>query len=593
MAKIGIDLGTTNSLAVTYREGEVELIPNQFGEYLTPSVVHVAKNQLTVGKIAKERLVTDPTNTAQLFKRAMGTQETFFLDGRQFSAIDLSSLVVKQLVDDAERYLGDKVDEVLISVPAYFNDKQRGATKAIGRQLGITVDRLINEPSAAAIACHEHDEDEIFIVFDFGGGTLDVSVVDCFDNVISIVSIAGDNFLGGSDFDKAIALHFCQSQNLTFDTLDQQQQASLLLAAERCKLKLQTEASASVSLTYKGQYLMKQYGQEEVGQIIQPVLERVKKVIANAVRESGYTAQDLDAFILVGGSSMMPMVQNYITKLLNLPIKQLKDRDELVARGLGTYLGIKEREDSVKNLVVTDICPFSLGVDCYMEKFGKDVFDKIIPKNSVLPTSATKRYTVMDLGQSKVRFAIYQGESLNLASNFFLDDITIDVPINYKYRESITVTFSYDINSLLYIETIVDSTGERQIFRMGHGSGLEAIKESQHLENIKLVSGQLKFENDYQSQLERANRLLAEMPYELQANFISKLSFFIKSYDLAINNLKKRQEIIQQFTLLLDAYEDHLSFENLDIFRTLSDERDQGDDNDPKEPLNWSGHRWR
>ena len=187
MATIGIDLGTTNSLAVTYREGEVELIPNGFGEYLTPSVVHVSDDVLTVGKIAKERLVTDPESTAQLFKRSMGTNEIFYLDGEVFSATDLSTLVVKQLVADAESYLGEKVDEVLISVPAYFNEKQRSATKAIGQRLGIKVERLINEPSAAAIACHKIGKDESFIVFDFGGGTLDVSVVDCFDNVISIV----------------------------------------------------------------------------------------------------------------------------------------------------------------------------------------------------------------------------------------------------------------------------------------------------------------------------------------------------------------------------------------------------------------------
>ncbi len=175
---------------------------------MTPSVVHVSDDVLTVGKIAKERLVTDPENTAKVFKRSMGTNEIFYLDGEAFSATDLSTLVVKQLVADAESYLGEKVDEVLISVPAYFNEKQRSATKAIGQRLGIKVERLINEPSAAAIACHKIGKDESFIVFDFGGGTLDVSVVDCFDNVISIVSIAGDNFLGGSSFDKAIAEDF-------------------------------------------------------------------------------------------------------------------------------------------------------------------------------------------------------------------------------------------------------------------------------------------------------------------------------------------------------------------------------------------------
>lgn len=547
MATIGIDLGTTNSLAVTYREGEVELIPNGFGEYLTPSVVHVSDDVLTVGKIAKERLVTDPDSTAQLFKRSMGTNEIFYLDGEAFSATDLSTLVVKQLVADAENYLGERVDEVLISVPAYFNEKQRSATKAIGQRLGIKVERLINEPSAAAIACHKIGKDESFIVFDFGGGTLDVSVVDCFDNVISIVSIAGDNFLGGSDFDKAIAEDFCQSQEIDLEKLD-----------------------------------MKQYNQAELKTIIQPVLDRVKKVIGRAVSDSGYKAHELDAFILVGGSSMMPLVQSYITNLLNLPIKRLKDMDELVARGLGTYLAVKERQEKVKDLVITDICPFSLGISAYDSDFDKNIFSKVINKLSVLPTSASKYYYA-SRGQKQCRFMIYQGESLDPEANLFLDEFIIDVPGTATKTEFFETTFTYDINSMLYIEVKLGSTGETKTYRIGSQSKIEEVDKSEHLENIKLVSDQLSFEADFKTQSERAYRLVMEMPYKMQLHFLWQMEDFEKGYQLAINNIKKRKEIVKRYQAYLDSIENIMSLDDLDIFR-----QEEADHEETGEPFDRS-----
>lgn len=572
MATIGIDLGTTNSLAVAYLDGEVTLIPNEYGEFLTPSVVHVSKNVLTVGKVAKERLVTDSANTAQLFKRSMGTNDSFVLDGQVFTALDLSALVVKQLIADAEKFLGEEVDEVLISVPAYFNDRQRQATKAIGEVLGVKVERLINEPSSAAIACHELGTYELFIVFDFGGGTLDVSVVDCFENVISITAIAGDNFLGGSDFDKAIAEHFCQIQELTFEDMDKDAQASLLLAAERCKLKLQDEETASVSLVVNEEMYFKKYSQDDIREIIKPVLHRVKKVIARAVKESGYTAQDLDYFILVGGSSQMPLVQEYLKQILNIPIKRVADMDELVARGLGTYLAIKERKEQVKDLVVTDICPFSLGVDSFSDEFQKNAFSKIITKNTVLPTTASRYYVTHDLGQSRVQFDIYQGESFNVNSNLKLGEITIDVPVNYQEHEAIKVTFSYDINSLLYIEFDILSTGEHQIYQLGRGKTIDRLTSSSHLDNIKITSSSLNSEPVYDALMERAERICQELPYHTQPKFIEKVAQFSRNYDAAFNNIKKKQEILFIFKQYLDKLESYVYGEDLDIFRDSDDE---------------------
>ena len=213
MAIIGIDLGTTNSLAAVWKEGESVLIPNAFGETLTPSAVSVDEDgTILVGKVAKERLVSHPQFSASSFKRLMGTNSKLALGGQTFSPEELSAFVLRRLREDAEAYLGEKVEEAVISVPAYFNDNQRSATKAAAQLAGLRADRLINEPSAAALACRMRDtgRDQSFLVFDFGGGTLDVSVVDCFDTVIEIAAVAGDNHLGGDDFDVAIARRFCE-----------------------------------------------------------------------------------------------------------------------------------------------------------------------------------------------------------------------------------------------------------------------------------------------------------------------------------------------------------------------------------------------
>ncbi len=221
MPIIGIDLGTTNSLAAVYRGGRCQLIPNAFGEVLTPSVVSMDEDgTVLVGQAAKERLITHPGRTAAAFKRSMGTTRQFLLDQKLFSPEELSALVLRRLKEDAEAFLGEPVEEAVVSVPAYFTDRQRAATKRAGMLAGLKVDRLINEPSAAALACYDPAQgDAAFLVYDFGGGTLDVSVVDCFENVVNILAVSGDNQLGGNDFDAAIAHMYCQQNGIDYGGL--------------------------------------------------------------------------------------------------------------------------------------------------------------------------------------------------------------------------------------------------------------------------------------------------------------------------------------------------------------------------------------
>jgi len=245
---IGIDLGTTNSLVAVWEKGESRLIPNGLGEYLTPSVVSVdEKGTVYVGKTAKERLASHPQDTASVFKRFMGTGRRYILGGKKYLPEELSAMVLRKLKEDAENYLGEPVEEAIISVPAYFSDMARTATKRAGALAGLKVERIINEPSAAALACRQMNmEDTVFLVFDFGGGTLDVSLVECFDNIVEIMAVSGDNQLGGQDFDDMLATHFIRSLKLEPDSLLKETRAFIRRSAEKCKQELTKNKTAKM-----------------------------------------------------------------------------------------------------------------------------------------------------------------------------------------------------------------------------------------------------------------------------------------------------------------------------------------------------------
>lgn len=311
MCIIGIDLGTTNSLACAFRNGKAELIPNAFGEYSTPSVVAFDGDEVIVGKIAKEKLISDPKCGVSLFKRKMGSNHIYHIQHQKYTPSQLSALVVKQLIQDAENYLHEKVEEIVVSVPAYFDARQRKATKQIGELLGVTLNRLINEPSAASIAVHEEGSYETFVVFDFGGGTLDVSVVDCFENVVSISSIAGNNHLGGRDFDEVIASYFCHQHHINFQKCTLQQQRSILRAAEVCKHQLSYQSKAEMKVYMNHQSYSTIFDEALLKELSGAILLEMKRVIGKAVKHSGFKASELDAFVLAGGSSKMPLVQHY------------------------------------------------------------------------------------------------------------------------------------------------------------------------------------------------------------------------------------------------------------------------------------------
>ena len=573
MTILGVDLGTTNSLAVVYKEGKPVLIPNAYGEYVTPSAVSILDGKIVVGKLAKERLITHPECSASLFKRNMGSDVTYTLDKKEYDSATLSSFVVKQLIEDAQNYLHESIDEVVISVPAYFNARQRQDTKRIGELLGVQVERLINEPSAAAIACHMDDEYETFVVFDFGGGTLDVSVVDCFENVISINAISGNNHLGGTDFDRAMAEYFCLKNGLNYNVLDSSFQQSILRACEQAKIKLSTQSVVEVSLVHLNKNYNCIFDENVLFNTTHSLLESCKNVIGKAVKDSGFSASELDSLILVGGSSQMPVLQHYLSDALNIPVLKEGNMDSLVALGLGKYIGIKQRDENIKDVVVTDICPFSLSTSTYNEQNPDlELSTVLIPKNSVLPTSKKMTLRTVHKGQTKVNISVFQGQAMYAKENLFLGQACIHVPRNMHDYESFDLIYSYDINSMLYVEAIVHSTKEHYIFRVSKGGVLEKVDASVRLDSIKEVSLALYQNNEVDALLARIERIYQEVDDETQDYLMRLHAEFTKDMETLINNIQKRKRLINQVTQILNQIEESQNVDSLDIFSQDKDE---------------------
>ena len=573
MTILGVDLGTTNSLAVVYKEGKPVLIPNAYGEYVTPSAVSILDGKIVVGKLAKERLITHPECSASLFKRNMGSDVTYTLDKKEYDSATLSSFVVKQLIEDAQNYLHEEISEVVISVPAYFNARQRQDTKRIGELLGVQVERLINEPSAAAIACHMDDEYETFVVFDFGGGTLDVSVVDCFENVISINAISGNNHLGGTDFDRAMAEYFCLKNGLNFNVLDLSFQQSIIRACEQAKIKLSAQRVVEVSLVHLNKNYNCIFDENVLFNTTHSLLESCKNVIGKAVKDSGFSASELDSLILVGGSSKMPVLQHYLSDALNIPVLKEENMDSLVALGLGKYIGIKQRDENIKDVVVTDICPFSLSTSTYNEQNPDlELSTVLIPKNSVLPTSKKMTLRTVHKGQTKVNISVFQGQAMYAKENLFLGQAFIHVPRNMRDYESFDLIYSYDINSMLYVEAIVHSTKEHYIFRVSKGDVLEKVDASIRLDSIKEISLALYQNNEVDALLARIERIYQEVDEETQDYLMCLHAEFTKDMETLINNIQKRKRLIQQVSSILDQIEACQDVERLDIFSQEEDE---------------------
>ena len=459
---LGIDLGTTNSLGCVYKDGRIQLIPNRYGSYLTPSVVSVDEDQeIIVGEIARERLITAPDRTVSSFKRYMGEEKTFHLGGLNFTPEELSSFVVRSIVEDAQAYLGEKIEEVIISVPAYFHDKQRYATKKAGLLAGVQVHRLINEPSAAALASYlDNGEEQLFLVFDFGGGTLDVSVVDCFENVVEIEAVAGNNHLGGDDFHQVMVDSFLKEHEISKRDLSRKDLAVLARQAEKCKRELSSQEEGKMTAWIRDREYTSVYTNRRLVEESAGIFYKIKEVLNNAVKSAQILPEDLSGIVMAGGSSKMPVVNSYVAHLFHRESALNLNSDEMIVRGLGYLCGVKARDQSVKDYVLTDIFPFSLGTATRnASDISNPYFTPIIPRNTVLPCSRVHRFYTADDHQRQVTFPVLQGEHVYARDNRKLAEYTLAVPDGPAGQEAVDVRFTYDIDGILLADIRVVSTG--------------------------------------------------------------------------------------------------------------------------------------
>lgn len=576
MAVIGIDLGTTNSLASIWRDGRIELIPNAFGEYLTPSVVSFGEDgEIYVGKVAKERLITAPLVSFAEFKRNMGTRYQYFGNGKHYTAEDLSSFVLRRLREDAEAYLGEKVTEAVISVPAYFNDDKRCATKNAGKLAGLTVDRLINEPSAVALKHHMGVEDaETFIIFDFGGGTLDVSLVDAFDNMVEIQAVSGDNYLGGKDFNEIIAEDFYKENRLEKDTLTKEEQGIVLKEAEALKWQLteQDEAERKVYLQNQ-EYTMCMTNQHLI-HISTDLFMRMSVLIRQVINDSGMMPEEIDKLILVGGSSKMPVVKQYLRTLLDIPVVLDESPDESIAAGVGVAAAIKERTGDVKDMILADICPFSLGTEIYDGSFSP-----IIERNDTLPCSRTREYVTVEDYQTNMTFPIYQGDNMIASDNLLLGTLELhDLPEAPAGRVGARVTFLYDINGILDIRIV---SGEQALHKaiINKKMGLsEQELEARLLELRQMTLSSMEDEN-VRYLMEKSQRLYRECAPAVREYIAQQIARFrqIISYE---RNPRARREACVQLTVFLEAVErNKFDFQGVDE-SFFQDDREEHEDTD-------------
>ena len=516
---IGIDLGTTNSLAACFRNGAAEIIPNRLGKHLTPSVVSVdADGTVYVGETAKQRGMLYPLETASVFKRSMGTDRQYVLSGKTFRAEELSSLILRSLKEDAEVYLGEEVTEAIISVPAYFNDLQRKATKQAGELAGLKVSRIINEPTAAAISygMSGQEKDARYLVFDLGGGTFDVSILELYGSIMEVHAIAGDNFVGGEDFTALLATMYLEKAAVAPESLDIRTMNEVIKAAEACKCAFSERSEVTMACPIDGQTHEMTLTLTEYEKACAPLLEKLRRPIERSLRDAGVSLSDIDQIVLVGGATRLPVVRRFVTRLFGRIPGMLVDPDEAVALGAALQCGMKARDKEINEVVLTDVCPYTLGTEIMVDN---GVFEEsghylpIIERNTVIPVSRMQTvYTAHD-NQTRVNVKILQGESRMAYHNLLLGEISVPVPAGPKGKEAVDITYTYDVNALLEVEVCVHSTGvRRKIIIQNEQNRISEEEAAARLEKLQYLKQNPRDDEANRLQLLRGERLYEELP---------------------------------------------------------------------------------
>ncbi|MCU4717997.1 molecular chaperone DnaK [Halapricum hydrolyticum] len=519
---LGIDLGTTNSAFAVMEGADPEIIVNSEGERTTPSVVAFDDSERLVGKPAKNQAVKNPEQTIQSIKRHMGEDDyTVELDGEEYTPEQVSAMILQKIKHDAEEYLGDEIEKAVITVPAYFNDRQRQATKDAGEIAGFEVERIVNEPTAASMAYGLDDEsDQTVLVYDLGGGTFDVSILDLGGGVYEVVATNGDNDLGGDDWDQAIidwlADEFEDEHGIDL-TEDRQALQRLKDAAEEAKIELSSRKEAEINLPFITAtddgpvHLEKSLTRAKFESLTEDLVERTVGPTEQALEDADYGKSDIDEVLLVGGSTRMPMIQEKVEELTGQDPKKNVNPDEAVALGAAIQGGVLSGD--VDDIVLLDVTPLSLGVEV---KGG--LFERLIEKNTTIPTEESKIFTTAAANQTQVQIRVFQGEREIAEENELLGEFTLaGIPPAPAGTPQIEVTFSIDENGIVNVSAEDKGSGNKEDITIEGGAGLsdEQIEQMQeeaekHAEEDEQRRQRIEARNEAEATVRRAETLLEE-----------------------------------------------------------------------------------
>lgn len=557
---VGIDLGTTHSLVSIFTQGKPQLLPNAHGKFLTPSIVGVLDDgSIVTGAAAGELRVTDPEACAWCFKRRMGNDYKYQLRDKQFTPHELSAIVLRSLKQDAEAALGHAVNDAVITVPAYFNDHQRNATRLSGEMAGFKVRRMINEPTAAALVYgfHDRNAEKHLCVIDLGGGTFDVTIMEVFEGTLEILSSAGECMLGGEDFTDRIVSAVLTTENTSLELAELKQPlrtSRLRAECEKAKRQLASSDQTTIRLPELNGVFSESpkkftLTHDSFSKLSQPLLDRIARPIARALRDADLNADDIDDIILVGGATRMKVLNQYVEQFFSRQPIMDYNPDEVVAMGASIQAALIDSDQAVDDMVMTDVCPFTLGVEIVKDLGGHlqdGFFQPVLHRNSTIPISREEVFSTVSANQRQVALRVFQGDARRVKDNLEIGKLVVENIPPGPAGTPIYVRFTYDLSGVLEVEAYTEGGKKHRAILTSHVKGLSPAEIRQAQMRIEKLKFYPRDDLENQKLARFAERVLGE----LHPTQRGQLDEAIDVYESAMMN-SDRESFDQARTILL------------------------------------------